>query len=145
MRKLAGLLSITLALGCASAFAQDRSSESASKQSGATQSKSAGDSGKADDRKLLAAVRKAVVGDKSLSRSAHNVKMTANGGVVTLRGSVPSEDEKKKIEQLAQGVSGVSNVENNLDVKAQTTSKKGSSDSTARSGSESSSKDTKTN
>jgi len=46
------------------------------------------------DRKLLAAVRRAVVHHKELSNSAHNVKILVAGGVVTLRGPVKSEDEK---------------------------------------------------
>ena len=71
----------------------------------------------AEDRKLLAAVRRTVVRDKSLSISAHNVKIVAKGGVVTLRGSVNSEDEKAKIEKLALQVAGVASVENQLDVK----------------------------
>ena len=71
----------------------------------------------AEDRKLLAAVRRTVVRDKSLSISAHNVKIVAKGSVVTLRGSVKSEDEKAKIEKLALQVAGVASVENQLDVK----------------------------
>ena len=66
---------------------------------------------------MLAAVRRAVVRDKTLSTSAHNVKIVAKDGVVTLRGPVRSEDEKGKIEKLAQQVAGVASVENQLDVK----------------------------
>ena len=62
-------------------------------------------------------VRRAVVGDKSLSTSAHNVKIVTKEGVVTLRGPVTSEDEKSRVEKLAQQVAGVSSVENQLDVK----------------------------
>jgi hypothetical protein len=64
-------------------------------KSGATQTpqKQAND---ADDRKLVAEIRRAVVQDKSLSTSAHNVKIIANSGVVTLRGPVSSEEEKAK-------------------------------------------------
>lgn len=69
------------------------------------------------DRKLLAAVRRAVVHDKSLSSKAHNVKIMVQGGGVTLRGPVASEDEKAKVEQLAMGVKGVTQVDNRLDVK----------------------------
>lgn len=71
------------------------------------------------DIKLAAAVRRAIVKDKSLSVSAHNVKLVAAGGVVTLRGPVDSADEKAKVESVAQGVSGVSRVDNQLDVKTQ--------------------------
>jgi osmotically-inducible protein OsmY len=71
-----------------------------------------------EDREVLAAVRRAVAGDKSLSTSAHNVKILAKDGVVTLRGPVTSEDEKRKVGQLAQQVAGVASVENKLDVKS---------------------------
>ncbi len=69
------------------------------------------------DIKLAAAVRHAIVKDKSLSMSAHNVKLVAAGGVVTLRGPVDSADEKAKVESVVKGVSGVSSVDNQLDVK----------------------------
>ncbi len=71
------------------------------------------------DIKLAAAVRRAIVKDKSLSMSAHNVKLVAAGGVVTLRGPVDSASEKASVETLVQGVAGVSRVDNQLDVKTQ--------------------------
>ena len=71
------------------------------------------------DIKLAAAVRHAIVKDKVLSMSAHNVKLVAAGGVVTLRGPVDSDDEKARVESVVQGVSGVSRVDNQLDVKTQ--------------------------
>jgi hyperosmotically inducible protein len=71
----------------------------------------------AGDRKVLAAVRRTVVRDKSLSSSAHNVKILVSSGVVTLRGPVKNDDEKSKVEKLAQQVAGVSSVDNQLDVK----------------------------
>lgn len=70
-----------------------------------------------EDRKLLAAVRRTVVKDKSLSNSAHNVKIVVANGVVTLRGPVKSDGEKTAIEALAKQVEGVSSVNNQLDVK----------------------------
>jgi osmotically-inducible protein OsmY len=69
------------------------------------------------DIKLAAAVRRAVVNDKTLSMSAHNIKLIAANGVVTLRGPVASEDEKAKLEADVRGVPGVSRVDNQLDVK----------------------------
>ena len=69
------------------------------------------------DIKLAAAVRRAIVKNKSLSMSAHNVKLVAAGGVVTLRGPVDSANEKASVESVVQGVSGVSSVDNRLDVK----------------------------
>ena len=72
------------------------------------------------DIQTAAAVRKAIENDKSLSTKAHNVKLIARNGVVTLRGPVADAQEKSKIEQIATNVSGVSRVENNLDVKTDT-------------------------
>ena len=50
---------------------------------------------------VTAGIRRAVLEDKSLSTSAHNVKIVTNGNVVTLRGPVESADEKKRVESLA--------------------------------------------
>jgi hyperosmotically inducible protein len=72
---------------------------------------------KVPDRKLLAAVRRAVVDDKSLSTKAHNIKIMVKSGAVTLRGPVDSSDETAKVEAIAKGVRGVMKVDNQLDVK----------------------------
>jgi len=69
------------------------------------------------DTKLAAAAREAIVKDKSLSTMAHNVKVIASNGTVTLRGPVPSETEKGKVAERVQSVPGVSRVDNQLDVK----------------------------
>jgi osmotically-inducible protein OsmY len=47
-------------------------------------------------------VRKAIVSDKALSTYAHNVKVLAQSGTVTLRGPVRSDEEKARVAQLAQ-------------------------------------------
>ena len=69
------------------------------------------------DIKLAAAVRRAIVKDKSLSSSAHNLKLVAANGVVTLRGPVKDAGEKAKVEALVKTISGVSTVDNQLDIK----------------------------
>jgi hyperosmotically inducible protein len=69
------------------------------------------------DIKLAAAVRQAIVNDKGLSITAHNVKLVAANGVVTLRGPVNSQGEKGKVGQCVAAVAGVSKVDNELDVK----------------------------
>ena len=135
MRKLMGF---TLFLACATAWAADRPADNANTppavqgqatpnadnsrmnardKGGATQTPQDQAQGDEADRKLLAEVRRAVVGDKTLSTSAHNVKIVTKDGLVTLRGPVDSEQEKGKVAQLAQRVSGVARVENQLDVK----------------------------
>lgn len=77
-----------------------------------------GQSNAAGDRKLLAAVRRAIIADKSLSTSAHNVKILVANGAVALRGPVKSDAERAKVETLAKAVTGVSSVDNQIDVKA---------------------------
>ncbi|GAB2564330.1 hypothetical protein GCM10027066_04510 [Dyella jejuensis] len=69
------------------------------------------------DIKLAAAVRRAIVKNKSLSMSAHNVKIVASQGTVTLRGPVKNGDEKSQVESIVKGVAGVTSVDNELDVK----------------------------
>lgn len=69
------------------------------------------------DIHVAAAVRKAIVDDKSLSMLAHNVKLVAANGTVTLRGPVSSSSEKAKVGQIAANTGGVSSVDNQLDVK----------------------------
>jgi osmotically-inducible protein OsmY len=71
------------------------------------------------DLKLTRDIRMAVTGDSELTATAKNVKIiTTAGGKVTLRGPVLTEDEKKKIALLAEGLAGKGNVDNQLEVKA---------------------------
>ena len=69
------------------------------------------------DVDLTAKIRRSIVSDKSLSTNAHNVKIIAQNGVVTLKGPVHSEAEKSTIEQRASSIAGQSNVKNDIDVK----------------------------
>jgi len=70
---------------------------------------------KSDDE-LTKEIRQAIVKDKSLSTYAHNIKIVANQGKVTLRGPVRSEEEKKSIEDKATQIAGSGNVTNELSV-----------------------------
>ena len=70
------------------------------------------------DREITQQVRKAIVKDKSLSTYAHNVKVITQNGMVTLKGPVRSEEEKKAIEARAAEVAGQDKVTNQLDVKS---------------------------
>jgi hyperosmotically inducible protein len=69
------------------------------------------------DRDMMQQIRKAVVDDKSLSTYAHNVKIIAKNGKVTLKGPVHTEEEKKAIEAKAVEVAGADNVTNTITVK----------------------------
>lgn len=69
------------------------------------------------DRDITQQIRKSVMKDKSLSTSAHNVKVIAQNGMVTLKGPVSSDDEKKAIEMKAAAIVGQDKVTNELEVK----------------------------
>ncbi len=58
------------------------------------------------DREMSAQIRKSIMADKSLSTYAHNIKIISQDGVVTLKGPVHSEDEKKAIVAKAVEVAG---------------------------------------
>jgi len=68
------------------------------------------------DRELTQKIRKSVFSDKSLSVSAHNVKIISRDGMVTLRGAVKSDDEKKSIEDKATEIAGQGKVTSELTV-----------------------------
>jgi len=70
----------------------------------------------AADRTMTQTIRRALVRDKSLSSYAHNVKVIAQGGQVTLKGPVRSEDEKKAVEAKAVEVAGAGRVTNEMSV-----------------------------
>lgn len=69
------------------------------------------------DRQLMQKIRKSITSDKSLSTSAHNVKVIAQNGKITLRGPVRSEEERKAIVQKATDAAGADNVTDQLTVK----------------------------
>ena len=58
------------------------------------------------DRDLARQIRQALIKDKSLSTYAHNIKVIAQNGVVTLKGPVKTEEEKQSIEAKAAEVAG---------------------------------------
>jgi hyperosmotically inducible periplasmic protein len=68
------------------------------------------------DRQLVQEIRKALVKDKSLSTYAHNIKVIAQNGVVTLKGPVKSEEEKQTIEAKAAEIAGADKVTSEIQV-----------------------------
>jgi hyperosmotically inducible protein len=68
------------------------------------------------DRELTQKIRKSVVADKTLSVAAHNVHIAAQDGVVTLTGTVKSEEEKKAVEDRAAEIAGAGRVTSELTV-----------------------------
>jgi hyperosmotically inducible periplasmic protein len=115
MKALAFALSAALALVLA-ACASDRSS---------TRSSSGGTSGSAtseikQDTKnatLTTKVKSALAADVGL-RTLTGINVDSEGSVVTLKGSVDTEANKRRAEQVARGVEGVATVRNQLTVRS---------------------------
>jgi len=76
------------------------------------------------DRKLTQEIRRALIQDKALSTYAHNVKVIAQGGQVTLKGPVRSEEEKQTVESKAVSVAGAGHVTNQMSIAPGKTVKK---------------------
>jgi osmotically-inducible protein OsmY len=70
------------------------------------------------DREITRQVRRALTAKDQLSLDAKNIKVITVNGKVTLRGPVDSPEEQKSVAALVQGVSGVTSVDNQLEVKA---------------------------
>jgi hyperosmotically inducible periplasmic protein len=114
-----------LLLGVAGVSAQEKSPAADNTKVNKTAAPTADHaSNSATDRELMQKIRKAVMDDKSLSTTAHNSKIIAKGGKVTLKGPVNSEEEKATIERIANENAGAGNVTNELTVKAASTKKK---------------------
>lgn len=69
------------------------------------------------DRNITKKIRRSIVTDKSLSTYGHNVKIITQGGAVTLKGPVHSDEEKQTIAAKAAEVVGQAKVTNQLTVK----------------------------
>jgi osmotically-inducible protein OsmY len=68
------------------------------------------------DRELARQIRRSIMKDKSLSMYAHNVKIIAQNGAVTLKGAVKTDDEKQAIQSKASEIAGADKVTNELEV-----------------------------
>jgi len=76
------------------------------------------------DRELTQKIRRSITQDKSLSTYAHNVKIISQNGMVTLRGPVRSEEEKKAIDAKANEIAGNTHVKNELEIAPEKPSSK---------------------
>jgi len=70
----------------------------------------------AGDREITRKIRQSLIRDKTLSSYAHNVKVIAQGGQVTLKGPVRSDEEKRSVEVKATEVAGAGHVTNQMSV-----------------------------
>ena len=117
------LFAVLGALGLASPWS--RFSEQTPKNAQATRPSDSPASASADeppqsarDREVARKIRRAVVTDKSLSVRAHNIKIIAKNGMVTLKGVVRSDREKTAIAAKAIEIAGANNVKDEMTVKA---------------------------
>jgi hyperosmotically inducible protein len=58
------------------------------------------------DRMLTKNIRRSIMADKSLSTNAHNIKIISQNGVVTVKGPVNSDDERRAVIAKAVAVAG---------------------------------------
>jgi osmotically-inducible protein OsmY len=70
----------------------------------------------ASDTQTAAKVRQAIEQDQTAGSAAHNVRVTAKNGMVTLRGKVTSEQEKDAVVSDAKKIAGDANVKDEITV-----------------------------
>ena len=68
------------------------------------------------DIEITREIRRSLTQDKPLSTYAHNVKVIAQDGKVTLKGPVRSDDEKAAVLAKAAEVAGQSNINDEMTV-----------------------------
>ena len=79
------------------------------------------------DRELARDVRRSLVKDKSLSSYAHNIKVVAQDGKVTLKGPVHSAEEKQAVEaKAAEAAGGADKVNSEIEVASKSSADKSS-------------------
>jgi hyperosmotically inducible periplasmic protein len=103
----------------ASNMAGNPSAEGAPAASGSTNpvSEAAGQvAEKVDDVAITSAVKAKLIGDSEVS--ARKINVDTKDGVVTLKGTVSSEQEKDKALQIARNTKGVQRVEDQLTVRS---------------------------
>jgi hyperosmotically inducible periplasmic protein len=105
--------SVVFATGLSVAFGQEPDNTKMNKQEQPTADQAKNSK---SDLKLAKQIRREIVKDKGLSTYAHNIKIVAHDGKVTLRGPVKSDTEKTAIEQKATEIAGAGNVTNELTV-----------------------------
>jgi hyperosmotically inducible periplasmic protein len=70
------------------------------------------------DADLVAKIRQAIADDKAIAQYAQTLKIVSSSGLVTLKGPVKTEADKKAIGAKADQIAGEKNVMNNLFVSA---------------------------
>jgi osmotically-inducible protein OsmY len=75
---------------------------------------------RSEDNNLVSTVRQAITNDAALAGVASSIQIGASSGTVTLFGKVGSEDQKQSVESLVRQTSGVTTVNNQLQVAGDT-------------------------
>lgn len=70
------------------------------------------------DSALVSKIRQAIADDKAIAQYAQTLKIVASDGLVTLKGAVKTEADKKAIGAKADQIAGEKNVMNNVFVSA---------------------------
>jgi hyperosmotically inducible protein len=113
------VISATVLIGAPASFAyQDPAPAADNTKKNQDQTQPTADQQKMNtpDRTITQRIRKSIHQDQNLSTYAHNIKIITQGGKVTLRGPVKSEEEKAALEEKAVAVAGKGNVTNQLEV-----------------------------
>jgi osmotically-inducible protein OsmY len=98
-------------------LAQSADNTGINKRDQSKQELTAGQQGETkQDREITQKIRRAIVTDKSLSTNAHNVKIITVGGMVTLKGPVRSEEEKRAVEEKAAQIAGKDNIKSEIGI-----------------------------
>src|SRR6266481_6199020 len=128
--KLTIVSSVLLIAGCAHRERQAQYNEShpSSSYAAGTTSQFQGNSqfqGRTgSDQTLVTQVQDALKRDTTLAAIAPRIEVTAQNGTVTLSGSVPSDQDKQRIEAMVKSTTGVVSVNNQLQVSLQPTSER---------------------
>jgi hypothetical protein len=76
----------------------------------------AGRLGVSEDRDVAEMVRMRMVADPNLKNELGDVQISVNGPVATLRGTVRTADQRRRVEQAALAVTNIQQVDNELEV-----------------------------
>jgi hyperosmotically inducible protein len=108
LKTVTPLLALILVSGCSER--QQQKVETEAKEAGRATER------KVDNAAMTTAVKSKLAADVRLS-TLTSINVDSSGDIVTLTGTVPKTDDKRKAEEVAMTVDGVRRVINNLEVK----------------------------
>lgn len=118
MRTLLALVPLLVLVACDRSDGVTHGASPTTSNPGGSKTTATDQSNSEADLEHVAAIRKAIVDDDSLSVSAKNVVVVTRTGHVTLRGTVPSTVERTRLEELARGVSATRALDNQIQVES---------------------------